>query len=238
MSDGIAIVDTRDVTKQFGSLTALRSVSLQIREGECLTIFGRNGAGKSTFLKIVSSLIRWYKGTVRLFGIDLRDADESLRAKIGLVSHESLVYGDLTVLENLIFFARLYRLDHPRERAQAVIHEMGLDTKTHSVVRALSRGMRQRLSLGRAFLHAPRLLLLDEPFTGLDEQAGGLLDERIAAHRAGGGTTVMATHDAERGWRHADRIAVFDRGRVAYETSRTESTLEQFRLQYRRILAN
>ena len=205
--------------------------------GESVTIFGRNGAGKSTLLKIVSTLIRSYRGDVELFGTNLRRADARIRARVGFVSHEALVYGDLTVHDNLMFFARLYGLDRPQQRVEAMIREMDLEDKTNTSARALSRGMKQRLSLGRAFLHEPELLLLDEPFTGLDERAAELLDARLSARRETRGATLMATHDAERGWRHAGRIAVLDRGRVAYETTPAETPFDAFRQRYREILA-
>jgi len=231
------LLSARNVTKTFGRFTALKSLSLDLAPGEFLTIFGRNGAGKTTFLKIVSSIIRTYSGRVTLFGKDLKHADDDTRRRIGFVSHESLLYKDLTVRDNLMFYARLYRLPSPSKRIRDMIDRVDLSAKSSVPVRALSRGMRQRLSLARAFIHKPRLLLLDEPFTGLDESASEILDESLIEFIEGGRAVIMTTHDLERGWRHAHRVAVLDRGSVVYETPAAESAdLGGFRDKYREIL--
>lgn len=238
MSNGEAILTTSDLTKQFGSFRALTSTSLELVRGECLTVFGRNGAGKTTLLKIIATLIRSYTGNVRLFGQELKKLDDATRRRIGFVSHDSFLYEDLPVFDNLMFYARLYGVDKASERVRRVIKYMGLEAKSATPVRALSRGMKQRLALGRAFIHEPELLLLDEPFTGLDERAAELLDHRIAVFKERGGSLVMATHNAERGWRHADQVVVLDRGRVAYETSVLDTTFETFHACYRDILSS
>ncbi len=230
------LISARDLTKSFGRFTALNSLSLDLAPGELLTIFGRNGAGKTTFLKIVSSIIRTYSGTVTLFGTNLKQADEATRRRIGFVSHESFLYKDLTVRDNLMFYARLYRIESRKDRIDEMISAVDLEAKTAVPVRALSRGMRQRLSIARAFIHEPDLLLLDEPFTGLDERAAGILDKFLDEFIRGGGAVMMATHDIERGWRHAHRVAVLDRGTVVKETSANDSTLDAFREEYREIL--
>lgn len=237
MSSDDTILATSGLTKQFGRLNALRDVSLELRRGGILTIFGRNGAGKTTLLKIVSTLMRTWTGTARLFGRDLRGADGDIRKRIGFVSHESFLYSDLTVRDNLLFYGRMYDLDDPAAAADDAIVQMGLETKTATPVRALSRGMKQRLSLGRAFLHKPELVLLDEPFTGLDERAADTLHSLIDSFAAGGGAVLMATHAIERGWRHPSRIAVLERGVVVFESTADEMTIEDFRERYRAILA-
>jgi heme exporter protein A len=229
---------TRDLTKSFGRFTALRSLSLEVAAGEFVTIVGRNGAGKTTFLKIVSSVIRSYKGDVLLAGKNLKDADDAARRMIGFVSHESLLYKDLTVRDNLSFYARMYGIPDRERRIDEAVRRVGLDAKSSVVVGALSRGMKQRLSLARAFLHDPALLLLDEPFTGLDERACEVLDATLAGFKQAGGTAVMVTHDIERGWRHADRVVVFEKGRIVHETNPKETSLDAFRSEYRRILAD
>ena len=238
MSNGEAILTTRDLTKQFGSFRALTSASLELVRGECLTVFGRNGAGKTTLLKIIATLIRSYTGDVRLFGRELKKSDEATRRRIGFVSHDSFLYEDLPVFDNLMFYARLYGVDKASERVRRVIQYMGLEARSAAPVRALSRGMKQRLALGRAFIHEPELLILDEPFTGLDERAAELLDHRIAVFRERGGSVVMATHNAERGWRHADQVVVLDRGRVAYKTSVLDASFDEFHKKYRDILSS
>ncbi|MFQ5511555.1 MAG: heme ABC exporter ATP-binding protein CcmA [Candidatus Krumholzibacteriia bacterium] len=238
VSGGEAILRTRDLSKRFGSLTALHSASLQLDRGECLAVFGRNGAGKTTLLRIVATLIRSYTGGVYLFGQELNAAGDDIRRRLGFVSHESFLYEDLPVTDNLTFYARLYGLDRAEERVRRTIRDMGLEAKAAVPVRALSRGMKQRLSLGRAFLHEPELLLFDEPFTGLDERAADLLDGRIAEFKRGGGSLMMATHNAERGWRHADRAVVLDRGSVVYEAVVADTPFDAFRAAYRDILSS
>jgi heme exporter protein A len=197
---------------------------------------GRNGAGKTTFLKIVSSIIRSFTGDVILFGKNVKDADEDLRRRIGLVSHESLLYKDLTVHDNLMFYARLYEVPNPEERVREMIRRVDLEAKTSVLVRALSRGMKQRVSLARAFIHDPGILMLDEPFTGLDERASSILDSFLNEFKQAGGALLMVTHNIERGWRHADRVVVLDKGRVVYETSVEEKTFDEFRGEYLHIL--
>ena len=227
---------TRNLSKTFGRFTALRSLSLEVSPGESLIIVGRNGAGKTTFLRIVAAIIRSYTGEVLLCGKNLKDADETTRRMIGFVSHESLLYKDLTVRDNLSFYARMYDLADGDRRIDDAIRRFDLEAKSSVVVRALSRGMKQRLSLARAFIHEPGLLLLDEPFTGLDERASEVLDASLAAFKRRGGTSVMVTHDIERGWKHADRAVVLERGKIVHETSPRETSLDVFRDAYRRIL--
>jgi heme ABC exporter ATP-binding subunit CcmA len=238
LDDDSTILATRNLTKTFGRVTALDSVTLSLARGECLIIVGRNGAGKTTFLKIVSSIIRSYRGDVFLFGDNLKQADEDLRGRIGFVSHESLLYKDLSVRDNLGFYARMYGVTDRGTKIANMIERVGLEAKSLSPVRALSRGMRQRLALARAFIHEPRLLLLDEPFTGLDERASEVLDTFLGDFVSGGGTVVMVTHNIERGWTHAGRVLVLERGAVAYETSVEETSFNAFKDEYRRILSD
>ena len=235
MSD--AVLRTADLSKQFGSLTVLRSVSLEVSFGESLAIFGRNGAGKTSFLRIVAGITHTYRGTVDLFGESLKKAGQSIRRRIGFVSHETLVYPDLTTRENLVFYGRLYSLDNPEARADEMLDRMGLEAKSRTTTRSLSRGMKQRLSLARAFIHEPDLLLLDEPFTGLDEQAADTLDELLSRFRSGGGSILMASHNIERGWKHADRVAVLDRGGIPYQASVSDTDFAQFHSRYREIIS-
>ncbi len=236
MSADAPLLLARDLTKTFGRFTALRSLSLAVPEGEFLTIVGRNGAGKTTFLKIVSSIVTSYTGEVLLEGRDLKSADEGTRRKIGFVSHDSLLYKDLTVRDNLSFYARMYGVPDRDRKVAGMIQRVGLEAKSDVLVSALSRGMKQRLSLARAFIHEPSVLLLDEPFTGLDERASEILEEVLAGFKRSRGTIVMVTHDIDRGWTHADRVVVFDKGTVAKEISPREMTLDDFKNEYRRIL--
>jgi heme exporter protein A len=225
------------LTKRFGRLLALRSVSLEIRAGECLTLFGRNGAGKSTLLNTTACLIRSYEGDVAVMGRNLRDSDENTRRAIGMVSHDTYLYYDLTAEDNLRFYARLYGLDRVDERIARMLERFGLEAKAKSSARDLSRGMKQRLSLARVFLHEPRLLLLDEPFTGLDEPACETLARMIGEFVAGGGAALVTTHDLDRGLEVATRIAVLERGVIAYQADAAGVDPSGFRDIYRGLLA-
>lgn len=231
-----AFLVVRNLTKTFGRFAALRSLSLEVPPGEFLAIVGRNGAGKTTFLKIVSTIVRSYTGDILLGGKNLKDADETARAAIGFVSHESILYNDLTVRDNLSFYARMYGIPDRDRKIDEAVRRADLEAKSSVLVRALSRGMKQRLSLARAFLHEPALLLLDEPFTGLDERASEMLDASLAGFKGSGGTVVMVTHDIGKGWKHADRVVVFEKGAIVHEAFPAETSLDAFRSEYRRIL--
>jgi heme exporter protein A len=238
VSDGIPVVRTDALSKQFGGLTVLRSISIALARGKSLTLFGRNGAGKTTLLKITAGLTRTYRGSVYIFGQDVSKATEDIRRRIGFVSHESLLYSDLTARENLLFYARLYRIADTTSVVDDALVRHALEAKATTPARALSRGMKQRLSLARAFLHQPEIVYLDEPFTGLDERAADVLDNVLGTFKDRGGSIVMASHNLERGWKHADQIAVLDHGRIAFESTVADSNPSEFRALYRDIISH
>ena len=199
--------------RAFGALRALRGVSLEVGAGETLAIAGPNGAGKSTLLRILAGLMRPSAGTVTIANRAVSPGDPASRRPIGLVSHQSLLYDDLTLQENLAFAARLHGLRDPLAAARRALEEAGLGERGGDVPRLLSRGMLQRAAIARAILHDPSVLLLDEPFTGLDaasaERLRGLLAERAAAGRA----LVLVTHHLAEAWDIATRVAVLVGGR-------------------------
>jgi heme ABC exporter ATP-binding subunit CcmA len=237
VTDDDHVVVAERLRKQFGPVTALANVSLRLSAGQCLAVFGRNGAGKTTLLKIIATLIRSYGGSLGVFGSDAKQASQTIRRQIGFVSHEAMLYPDLTVRDNLVFYARLYRLRDIAERVDAMIEATDLVAKASAPVRTLSRGLKQRAAIARAFLHEPRLMLLDEPFTGLDDRASKTLDERLREFQATGGSSIIVTHNAERAWQHANRLAVLDKGIVAWETTTTETALGGFVERYRSLIA-
>lgn len=210
------------VVKQYGLNPVLRGVDLHVRQGEFVTLVGPNGAGKSTLLGIVATLLRPTSGTVRVGGWALPGQADRVRRHIGLVSHHALLYRDLTAAENLVFYGKLYRLDDPQTRALDALRAVGLYARQRDPVGTFSRGMIQRLTIARATLHEPDVLLLDEPYTGLDQEASRLLDELLRAEAARGRTILMITHDLEHGLGLADRLAILHRGRIAREVSRAE----------------
>lgn len=207
------VFQAQGVTKRFGRRAVLRGLDLSLTPGECVVLFGRNGAGKTTFLQIVATLLRASEGVTTYWGQSVEEAAERIRARIGLVSHASYLYPELSVEENLRFFARLYGVE---PRIDEVLREASLTDRRSSVVAKLSRGMQQRLSLARATLHQPELLLLDEPFTGLDPVAAEILIEWLDRFVADGGTVLLTTHDVDRGVRVASRLVVLDEGRIRY----------------------
>jgi len=210
------------VVKQYGLNPVLRGVDLHVRQGEFVTLVGPNGAGKSTLLGIVATLLQPTSGTVRVGGWALPGQADRVRRHIGLVSHHALLYRDLTAAENLTFYGKLYRLDDPEARALEALRGVGLYARQRDPVGTFSRGMLQRLTIARATLHEPDVLLLDEPYTGLDQEASGLLDELLRAEAARGRTILMITHDLEHGLGLADRLAILHRGQIAREVTRAE----------------
>ncbi len=213
------MIEASGVTKAFGLRPVLRGVDLRVGEGEFLTLFGPNGAGKTTFLRILATLSRPTTGRVRIGGYVLPQQATAARSVLGVVSHQPLLYGDLSAEENLRFYARMYGIspEAQDQRIPEVIEAVGLRQRTVDLVRTFSRGMQQRLAIARAILHDPPVLLLDEPYTGLDQDAAGILDTVLREVATRGRTVFMTTHDLARGIAMADRVAILSKGKIAYE---------------------
>jgi ABC-type multidrug transport system ATPase subunit len=207
-------VDIRDVSRYYGRRRALSHVSLVCRRHEVLGLLGPNGAGKSTLLSILATLITPSAGEVRYGVHHARQAGAALRARLGLLAHDLHLYPELTARENLDFFARLYGLPDVPGRVERALEQAGLEDRGDDLVTSFSRGMRQRLALERALLHEPRLLLLDEPFTGLDDTSAAALVARLRQLRADGRIIVVATHDLDVAEGLLDRAAVLRDGRL------------------------
>jgi heme exporter protein A len=237
-ANGTPAIQVRKLTKSFGHQAALRGVDLSVAGGEFLTLFGPNGAGKTTLIRIVASLTRPTAGTVHLRGEDLGKAATSLRRDIGLISHNPLLYGDLTPDENLRFFARMYDLPDPKSRIDAVLAQVGLAARRRDPVRTFSRGMVQRLAIARAILHDPTIMLLDEPYTGLDLQAADMLRSVLQDLAASKRTVILTTHNLEQGLEMCDRAAILNRGRVAWEGERAGLGLTEMKDIYREVTGN
>lgn len=214
-------VAVRDVTRHYGRRRALARISLDCQAGEVLGLLGPNGAGKSTLLAILATLLTPSSGEVRYGERTSREAGPLLRARLGFLSHELHLYPELTARENLEFFARLHGLDRVASRVDAALERAGLAPRAADAVSGFSRGMRQRLALERALLHEPRLLLLDEPFTGLDDASVAALVGRLRGLREQGRIIVVVTHDLDVAEALLDRVAVLRDGRlVALEAAR------------------
>ena len=215
---GAAEISAVGLGKAFGRREALHDVSFTVRRGGFLALFGPNGAGKTTTLRLVATLLRPSSGSVTVAGRDPRDDPAAVRRAIGFLSHNPLLYRDLTADENLRFYADMYGVAEPARRIDELLARVELGHRRHDVVATLSRGMVQRLAIARALLHRPAVLLLDEPHAGLDAHAVALLDGLLAEIRAEH-TFVMATHDVRRGLELADQVLVLDAGRVALQRS-------------------
>jgi heme exporter protein A len=205
------------VTKVYGRQRALAGVNLELRAGTICGLLGQNGAGKSTLLAILSTLLRPTSGAVRFGGVPHERAARTLRGAIGFVAHDSFLYADLTARENLRLFARLYGLVDPEARAAELIARVGLEAARDRVVRTYSRGMQQRLALARALLHDPQLLLLDEPFTGLDRSAVEMLKGLLLERRGAGAILLLVTHDLEIAAEVCGHLAILRGGKVAHD---------------------
>jgi heme exporter protein A len=217
------MIETWKLIKAFGLRPVLRGVDLTVEAGEFMALFGPNGAGKTTLLRVLATLSKPTGGGVRVRRYLLPQQAGAVRRRLGVVLHQPLLYGDLTAEENLIFFARMYQLDDIPGRVGAMLKRVGLAARAHDLVRTFSRGMRQRLSIGRAILHDPDILLLDEPYTGLDTEAAALLDAllgEIVADRPR--TVLLVTHNLARGLALADRVAILEGGKVAHVAPRAD----------------
>lgn len=201
------------VWKYFGDYPALRGASLEVAKGSCLALIGRNGAGKTTLLRILAHLSKPTKGAVRIDG------------RIGYLGHGIGVYDDLSAFENLILFGRLAAVANPKKAADEALERVGLTRVREGLAREFSRGMRQRLAIARAFLHNPELLLLDEPFTSLDDRAIAVLQTLLSDARARGSTIIMSTHQIREAMELASDVALLERGRIVFTGERSVEML-------------
>jgi heme exporter protein A len=212
--DAGLLVVARGLTRRFGATTALDGVDLTVRRGEPVALFGENGAGKTTLLRVLSGGLRPTEGTLTIEGEDPRRRPAAARGRIGLLSHQTLLYDDLSAQENLVFFAKLHGLREPEAKAREALAAAGLSDRGDEPVRGFSRGMQQRVALARALLHDPPLLLLDEPSSGLDARASARLGVALADAGERGATWVLATHDVDLGLALCGRWVAMRRGRV------------------------
>ncbi len=230
-----AAIETRRLSKAFGGRRAVDNVSITVPRGAFLSIFGPNGAGKTTLLRILSTLARATGGTARLMGIDLKEEPDRARDHIGLISHNSMLYPDLTAEENLMIYARLYGVENPRERVDDLLEAVELKHRRLDVVRTFSRGMTQRLSIARALIHDPDVVFLDEPYSGLDPHAMDIFDELIASVRADH-TFVMVSHDLQKGFDMCTHALVLAKGRVVAFDQKENLDFGDFRSLYRQTV--
>ena len=229
-------IEVRGLEKSFGEHHALRGVDLEIGRGECLVVFGPNGAGKTTLLKILSTLLKPSAGNVFLDGIDIRKNSVQIRRMISLVSHQTFLYNDLTIFENLKFYGKMFDIADLEKRIREVTAWAQLESRLYDRVGTLSRGLQQRASLARAVLHNPSFLFLDEPEVGLDPHASEMVRDVISNTDSSSRTVVITTHNLERGLELGDRIVIIDRGKIVYQAYREELIGVDFRQIYNRCI--
>jgi heme exporter protein A len=230
------MIEVRKLVKRFGLKTVLRSVDFEVQPGEFVALLGPNGAGKTTFLRILASLSRPAMGDVRIAGYRLPEQAAAVRRRLGVVSHLPLLYGDLTAEENLQFFGRMYGVVNLEDRITEVLELVGLLARRSDLVRTFSRGMQQRLAIGRAVLHDPDVMLFDEPHTGLDQEASAMLDRVLQEVAARGRTVVMTSHDLARSGDLASRFDILSRGTIAASVQRSDIDPNQLLAFYRQTI--
>jgi heme exporter protein A len=232
------MIEVRKLVKRFGLKTVLRDLDFHVEPGEFVALLGPNGTGKTTFLRILASLSRPTLGYVSIAGHSLPDQSAAVRRSLGVVSHLPLLYGDLTAEENLRFYGRMYDIPNLEARITEVLKMVGLENRRGDLVRTFSRGMQQRLAIGRAVLHDPEVMLFDEPYTGLDQDASTMLDEVLKTVGARGRTVVMTSHDLTRAEDLCTRFDVLSRGVIAASASREGLGAGNLLSFYRRALAD
>jgi heme exporter protein A len=225
--------------KSFGRRAAIAGVDLSLEPGECLALFGPNGAGKTTLIRLLAGLLKPTTGSAQVLGVDVR-RDAAARARIGVISHHSMLYAALTPLENVQFAARLYGVPDPRTAAHAALEAMRVAEYMSVPVRTLSRGLVQRVSIARAIVHEPAVLLLDEPYSGLDESGAAALTRLLRTLSARGATMVIVTHNVAEGLALATHAAIMQSGRFARFERRTEMAFDvgRYAAEYREMVGS
>lgn len=230
------MIKVRRLVKRFGLKTVLNGMDFRVEQGEFVALLGPNGAGKTTFLRILASLSRPTRGEVRVAGYQLPAQAAAVRSRLGVVSHLPLLYGDLTAEENLRFYGRMYNVPDLDRRVSEVLELIGLVSRRRDLVRTFSRGMQQRLAIGRAVLHDPEVMLFDEPHTGLDQDACAMLDAVLREVAARGRTVVMTSHDLSRAADLASRFDVLSKGTITASVQRKDIAPDQLLAFYRQSL--
>ena len=231
-TDARPLIQVSGLYKRFGRKNVLRGINLTVHAGQVMALLGDNGAGKSTLLRIISGLSKADRGDVLLDGHSLQRVGHELRRYIGLVSHAPLLYDTLTAEENLHFFAALYDIQQPAARVESVLRDIDLWTRRRDPVRTFSRGMLQRLAIGRAILHNPPVLLLDEPDTGLDQGSAQMLHELVRTLGAGNRAILLSTHNLDRAVEWADSVSLLVGGKIVYQDATARLSGAQLRQTY------
>ncbi len=231
------VVEAEALVRAFSGRRAVNGVSFTLDAGDCLALFGPNGAGKTTLLRLLAGLLSPTSGKCRVEGSPLR-AGAAARAAVGLISHSSMLYSALTARENVEFTARMYGLPDPAHAARTALAAMRVLDRAESPVRSLSRGLQQRVSIARAIVHAPKLILCDEPYTGLDEAGSAALTDALAARRSDGAAMVLVTHNLGEGLALATHAAIMQRGRFVRLERRGVVDAAAYASEYRELVTS
>jgi heme exporter protein A len=237
VADPQPLLRVEGVKKHFGAFPALKGVTFDVAAGEFVAVVGPNGAGKSTLFNCIALTLRPSAGAIAFRGRDIHEHADEFRSALGYISHQLFLYGELSAWENLEFFARLYGLADPGPRIDRSLETMGLFPFRHRPVRAYSRGMKQRLAIARALLHDPAIVLLDEPFTGLDQHAAAILHGLLLRLRAEGKTVLLVSHQLEHALELGDRILILAGGRIRSDMAADEARRIPFREHYLETVA-
>jgi heme exporter protein A len=230
------ILETKDISKYFDRFKVLSNINIKLEEREFLTIFGANGAGKTTLLKIIAMLLKPNSGVIYFNGIDTQRSSDSVRKSIGFITHNTFLYNDLSAYENLKLYSILYDVKNCEEQINIVMEKVGLLRRSSEPIRNFSKGMHQRLAIARAFLHNPTLLLLDEPYSGLDQKALNVLNQMLENFHNEGKTAIITTHNIERGMEIADKVVVLNKGSIVFEKNKKQMEISEFKNMYVEIL--
>jgi heme exporter protein A len=226
------IIKVSSVSKAFASRSVLENIDLEVKKAQSVCLCGANGAGKSTLLRIIAGLLEPDAGSIELGGYDVRHHPEKAGLQLGVVLHQSMVYPELTVLENLLFFANLYGVNNAPACVEKLLEDVGLAAYRYDRADILSRGLLQRLAIARALVHRPVILLADEPFTGLDAEAGRHLIDILKKFVANGGSMIMTTHDVRTALRCCDRVVILDQKRVIFDETTDNLDMSGFAQDY------
>ena len=224
------------LTKSFGLRTALRSIDLRVAAGNSVAIFGPNGAGKTTLIKTLATILKPSSGKIWLDGRDIQENTEEIRRIIGVITHQTFLYGNLTAYENLDFYGRMFDVPHRKERVHEVLNIVGMSSRIHDRVGTLSRGMQQRISIARLLLPKPKIILLDEPETGLDQQATALLWNALRLEGKEQYTIIHTTHNLARGFETCDRMLILARGEIVFDRERNSLDLAELTQAYQHFI--
>ncbi|NYE58149.1 ABC transporter ATP-binding protein [Carboxydothermus ferrireducens] len=211
------MIEVKNVTKKIGDKVILKNISFNVEDGQFITVLGPNGAGKSTLFKILSLLMKPTSGVIKINGIAVNEGGVALRQKLGVISHNSFLYDSLSARDNLLFYGKMYGVENLEERVREVIQQVGLELSFYQQVKTFSRGMLQRLTIARCLLNDPEIVLFDEPYTGLDQQAIDILNNVLRTLKQRKRTILMITHNFEEGVELSDRILILNRGQLVFD---------------------